>query len=126
MSVDGRSEDEQPLLSTTSHEKKSKHLNLFTKNQLEKCNKNYVELLTELFFLQHGGNYVDFIQFKKRPSQQLKSYLEQNSIFGHLNIKQSVAETPIELPTKDIKKVSNEEDVSSFKASLVETVPLVR
>ncbi|XP_039253757.2 helicase domino-like [Styela clava] len=37
----------------------------------------YKECLTELFFLQNGGNCMDFIQFKKRPSAKLLEYLKK-------------------------------------------------
>lgn len=66
-----------------SLEAKSSTLLKYNKHKLDLCNKEYIELLTELFFLQHGGNYVDFAQFKKRPSQQLLTYIEQNPILSN-------------------------------------------
>uniref|UniRef100_H2YBM9 E1A-binding protein p400 N-terminal domain-containing protein n=1 Tax=Ciona savignyi TaxID=51511 RepID=H2YBM9_CIOSA len=45
------------------------------------CNNSYTELVTELFFLQHGGNYTEFSQFKKRPSQKLIDHLRQTPVF---------------------------------------------
>jgi len=35
----------------------------------------YHEHLTELFFLQNGGNLVDYYEWKKRPNEILASYL---------------------------------------------------
>ena len=52
----------------------------YHEQQMEECKKRFSSLATELFFLQHGGNYADFSQFIKRPSQQLTEYLSLNSI----------------------------------------------
>ena len=101
MSSDNQLHDKHTTISESSNVNKCNHLTQFNKKQLELCNKNYAELLTELFFLQHGGNYVDYIQFKKRPSLQLKTYLEQNSLSGNLNGKQSVPQTAVKVPSKE-------------------------
>nr|XP_018666729.1 helicase SWR1 isoform X3 [Ciona intestinalis] len=49
--------------------------------KMKLCSENYTELVTELFFLQHGGNYTEFAQFKKRPSQKLIDHLRQTPVF---------------------------------------------
>ena len=121
MSADNQIDDGQTPALTSSQETKCSHLSQFNKTQLELCNKNYVDLVTELFFLQHGGNYVDYIQFKKRPSQQLKTYLDQNVIFGNSNVKQtfggdiSQSQAPAKLPAKDSKKSLVLKEVDSSK-----------
>ncbi len=42
---------------------------------LKKLKDTYNDKLTELFFLQNGGNMMDFLAWKKRPNQQLFVYL---------------------------------------------------
>ena len=42
---------------------------------IKKLKDNYNNKLTELFFLQNGGNMMDFLAWKKRPNQQLFVYL---------------------------------------------------
>ena len=41
----------------------------------------YIEHLTELFFLQNGGNIIDYFVWKKRPTMQLLHFLRS----GHLD-----------------------------------------
>nr|CAB3266557.1 helicase SRCAP [Phallusia mammillata] len=48
--------------------------------ELLECVQHYKDLLTELFFLQHDGNYIEYSNFKKRPSKQLHEHLQQNPI----------------------------------------------
>ena len=83
-------EDENSTVTTASAlslQMKCSFLLDYNRCQLKLCNKQYIELLTELFFLQHGGNYVDFVQFKKRPSHQLLVHLDQNPILNNGSIK---------------------------------------
>jgi len=40
----------------------------------------YEEYLTELFFLQNGGNLMDYFSWKKRPNTLLACYLRSESI----------------------------------------------
>ena len=40
----------------------------------------YQEDLTELFFLQNGGNLMDYFSWKKRPNTLLACYLRSESI----------------------------------------------
>jgi len=40
----------------------------------------YQEYLTELFFLQNGGNLMDYFSWKKRPNTLLACYLRSESI----------------------------------------------
>ena len=105
-------EDEQTSILSHAHslpqEVKRSHLCKFNKNQLDSIKNDYVELLTELFFLQHGGNYIDYNQFKKRPSRQLLSYLDQNSLSSITTSRQSAS---LKQSTKDVPI----KDSSQFK-----------
>ena len=86
-------EDESSKIGTTfilSQQTKSDFVSEYNKHQLKLCNEQYVELLTELFFLQHDGNYIDFIQFKKRPSHQLLRHIDQNPIHNNGNYKSNL------------------------------------
>ena len=40
----------------------------------------YKEHLTELFFLQNGGNAIDYFMWKKRPSPQLLHFLKSGNL----------------------------------------------
>lgn len=41
---------------------------------------NYFENLTEMFFLQNGGNLMDYHVWKKRPTPQLVSFLKSGNL----------------------------------------------
>ncbi|CAH1801795.1 unnamed protein product, partial [Owenia fusiformis] len=51
-------------------------------NELSELKENYIENLTELFFLQNGGNYMDYIAWKKRPTPQLIAFLKSGQLDG--------------------------------------------
>lgn len=51
--------------------------------RLEQKKELYIEILTELFFLQNGGNSMDFVQFKKRPSSKLLDFLKRSRLDAH-------------------------------------------
>ncbi|XP_064613460.1 helicase SRCAP-like isoform X3 [Liolophura sinensis] len=42
--------------------------------------KAYIEHLTELFFLQNGGNIMDYLAWKKRPTPQLVHFLKSGNL----------------------------------------------
>lgn len=42
--------------------------------------ENYIENLSELFFLQNGGNMMDYFVWKKRPTPQLVNFLKSSSV----------------------------------------------
>ncbi|CAK8680534.1 unnamed protein product [Clavelina lepadiformis] len=91
------SEKDKVMLNQDS---KYTHLCDHHKTQMEGCSNAYSELLTELFFLQHGGNYIDFVQFKKRPSEQLCDHIRQNPIISyesekHKNLQDTTETLPI-------------------------------
>lgn len=57
---------------------------LENKNEdLLESGQHFTDLLTELFFLQHDGNYIEFSNFKKRPSKQLLDHIQQNPIISN-------------------------------------------
>ena len=55
---------------------------LWQKSLLEESQIVYTDLLSELFFIQHDGDYNELHNFKKRPSKQLHEYLEQNPVLS--------------------------------------------
>ncbi|XP_064459250.1 helicase domino-like isoform X2 [Ornithodoros turicata] len=48
--------------------------------ELRKNKERYVEHLAELYFLQNGGNMMDFMAWKRRPSPQLVALLRANAL----------------------------------------------
>lgn len=42
--------------------------------------ENYIENLSELFFLQNGGNMMDYFVWKKRPTPQLVNFLKSSNV----------------------------------------------
>jgi len=49
-------------------------------NALRQLHSAYQEDLTEIFFLQNGGNLMDYFSWKKRPNTLLACYLRSESI----------------------------------------------
>jgi E1A-binding protein p400 len=47
---------------------------------LSEIKENYTEHLTELFFLQNGGNLMDYHQWKKRSPAQLNQFLRSGAL----------------------------------------------
>lgn len=47
---------------------------------MRKLRELYPELLTELFFLQNGGNLMDYFSWKKRPNTLLACYLRSEQL----------------------------------------------
>lgn len=47
---------------------------------LREIKENYNESLSELFFLQNGGNMMDYFVWKKRPTPQLVSFLKSGKL----------------------------------------------
>ncbi|XP_048751446.2 helicase domino-like isoform X4 [Ostrea edulis] len=54
-------------------------LDLKYKNMLD-IKEPYIDNLTEMFFLQNGGNLMDFLAWKKRPTPQLVHFLKSGSL----------------------------------------------
>ena len=57
--------------------------------QMAEIREAYNEHLTELFFLQHGGNLLDYMTWKRRPTPQLLACLQAGALdsyeeVGHL------------------------------------------
>ena len=52
----------------------------FYAEEIEKLKSNFREKLQELFFLQNGGNLMDYPQWKRRPSPQLLAFLNGNRL----------------------------------------------
>lgn len=48
--------------------------------EMMEIKENYVEHLTELFFLQHGRNLMDYLAWKKRPTPQLVAFLKAGAL----------------------------------------------
>ena len=48
--------------------------------QMREIKENYNEHLTELFFLQNGGNIMDYYTWKKRPTVQLLHFLKSGNL----------------------------------------------
>ena len=42
--------------------------------------RSYTEHLTELFFLQNGGNVIDYFAWKRRPTLQLLQFLQSGQL----------------------------------------------
>ena len=50
----------------------------------------YIEHLTELFFLQNGGNIIDYFAWKKRPTMQLLHFLRSGRLDSEEEEEQSI------------------------------------
>ncbi|XP_054919967.1 helicase domino isoform X3 [Dermacentor andersoni] len=48
--------------------------------ELQRNKERYVEHLTELFFLQNGGNMMDYFAWKRRPTPQLLALLRAHAL----------------------------------------------
>jgi len=56
-------------------------------NEKENVKTKYYEKLQELFFLQNGGNIMDILIWKRRPSPQLTNFINSNKFeAGLLNL----------------------------------------
>lgn len=72
-----RNKDTFTHLSTISESSITKKI-----NQLKIIKSEHQECLTELFFLQNGGNIMDYYTWKKRPNDLLACYLESEKLDG--------------------------------------------
>ncbi|BFZ18188.1 hypothetical protein BsWGS_21227 [Bradybaena similaris] len=52
----------------------------YKRQKMKDIKSRYREHLTELFYLQGGGNIIEFSTWKKRPSQPLLSFLEGSKL----------------------------------------------
>ena len=57
-----------------------RNLIIHKKRKMRKVKHRYRGHLTELFYLQGGGNLVEFNSWKKRPSQSLKNFLDGSKL----------------------------------------------
>jgi len=57
-----------------------RNLIIHKKRKMRKVKHRYRGHLTELFYLQGGGNLVEFNMWKKRPSQSLKNFLDGSKL----------------------------------------------
>lgn len=48
--------------------------------EMVEMKENYIEYLTELFFLQSGCNMMDYLHWKKRPTPQLVHFLKSGNL----------------------------------------------
>ncbi|XP_069134718.1 helicase domino-like isoform X2 [Argopecten irradians] len=48
--------------------------------EMKEIKENYIEFLTELFFLQNSGNMMDYHTWKKRPTPQLVHFLKSGNL----------------------------------------------
>lgn len=48
--------------------------------EMSELKENYIDCLTELFFLQNGGNMMDYFLWKKRPTPQLVHFLKSGNL----------------------------------------------
>ena len=72
--------------------------------QMREIKENYIEHLTECFYLQSGQNLMDFHSWKKRPTPQLVQFLKS----GRLDSDDDEENPLVYLQEKDInKEVSN-------------------
>ena len=65
---------------TPELQSKRKHICDYKLREMACLKESYKENLTELFFLQNGGNLMDFFTWKKRPSVQLIHFLKSGSL----------------------------------------------
>lgn len=49
-------------------------------NDIRCLNAGYIEHVTELFFLQNGGNLMDYLSWRKRPNKLLACYLNSECL----------------------------------------------
>ncbi|XP_063395968.1 helicase SRCAP-like isoform X2 [Mytilus trossulus] len=71
-------EEKPPPTSEIANYRKLVHDNKI-KEMLE-IKENYIENLSELFFLQNGGNMMDYFVWTKRPTPQLVNFLKSSNI----------------------------------------------
>ena len=74
--------------------------------QMKEIKENYNEHLTELFFLQNGGNSMDYHACKKRPTVQLLHFLKS----GNLD-----SDDDEEIPVGTETKINDEVGARSFR-----------
>ncbi|KAK3083777.1 hypothetical protein FSP39_003020, partial [Pinctada imbricata] len=48
--------------------------------EMRELKENYVECLTEMFYLQSGGNMMDYLPWKKKPTPQLVHFLKSGNL----------------------------------------------
>ena len=71
--------EEKPAASNEIAYQRQLVLDLKYKEMLE-IKENYIESLTEMFFLQSGFNMMDYHTWKKRPTPQLVHFLKSGNL----------------------------------------------
>ncbi|KAL3857410.1 hypothetical protein ACJMK2_012085, partial [Sinanodonta woodiana] len=84
----------------------------FKLKEMSIIKENYIEHLTEFFFLQNGGNVMDYHAWKKRPTPQLVHFLKS----GNLD---SDDDDDTLLITMQEKKINDEVKVLTSSGSIV-------
>lgn len=77
----------------------------FRKSEMEKIKAVFNSRLQELFFLQGGGNMMDYLAWKRRPNEQLAAFLKANEFASTTSsilspTTTSVTYTPINIETQ--------------------------
>ena len=71
-------EEKPPATPEIAHQRKI--LLEHKRKEMQEIKENYVEHLTELFFLQSGRNVMDYLPWKKRPTPQLVAFLKSENL----------------------------------------------
>lgn len=71
-------EEKPPATSEIDHQRKviCDHVH----KEMLQIKENYIEHLSELFFLQNGNNMIDYMSWKKRPTPQLVAFLKSSNL----------------------------------------------
>ena len=79
----------------------------FRKSEIEKIKAVFNSRLQELFFLQGGGNMMDYLAWKRRPNEHLAAFLKANefasttsSILSPTTTSVTVTYTPINIESQ--------------------------
>ncbi|EDV22089.1 uncharacterized protein TRIADDRAFT_59226 [Trichoplax adhaerens] len=85
----------------------------FRKSEMEKIKAVFNSRLQELFFLQGGGNMMDYLAWKRRPNEQLAAFLKANefasttsSMLSPTTNTVTVTYTPISIESQSSNSIS--------------------
>ena len=101
----------------------------FYAEEMEKIKSNFREKLQELFFLQNGGNLMDYPQWKKRPNPQLLAFLNGNRLDDDVSMTTPTATNTISPSTHMSPGYSwprSETGINSFQRPVYEQAGLDR
>ncbi|XP_041347993.1 helicase SRCAP-like isoform X2 [Gigantopelta aegis] len=71
-------EEKPPATPEIAHQRKI--LLEHKRKEMQEIKENYIEHLTELFFLQSGRNVMEYLPWKKRPTPQLVNFLKSENL----------------------------------------------